>query len=121
MLLAIFNKQYHFHYFEMLPMQVQIVKGPLFNRIIKDPFKYYKRVMGFTFCLTTATNTTSIFFDKEKRTFLREHPEITAMALTTKSVYYGILWPAFYLTLVSSPRNALCLWSGVDDMQKALS
>jgi len=104
----------------MQPIQVQIVKGPLYKRILNHPFKYYSRMMGTTFCLVTATNAGSVFVDNDKKTFLKEHPEVTALALFTKSAYFGVLWPAFYFTAIMNPRNAFVLWSSMEDANKKL-
>jgi len=102
------------------PLQVQIVKGPLYKRILANPFKYYARMMGITFCTVSVTNVLSIPFDEERRKFTREHPEATAMSLFTKSAYFGILWPAFWFTVITSPRNAFVLWSSMEEAKNKL-
>jgi len=99
----------------MQPMPVQIIKAPFTQRLIRNPFKYYCRAGGMTFCGVFGLNTLSLFFDKEKRTMLREHPEFTVMGLAIKSSYYGILWPAAVFSLLFYPRNMLVFGSGFEN------
>ena len=91
------------------PIKVEIVKGPLWSRALKNPFRYYGRMMGFTFCTVFATNTFTTLLVPEGREAVSWHPEITTMALVTKSCYYGVLWPAFYFNLIFHPKNVLIL------------
>jgi hypothetical protein len=97
-----------------IPQLVKLVKDPLYKRIISHPFKYYSRMTGTTFCLVSITNGISIITDDQRRTYFQEHPDMMSMALLSKSAYYGVLWPAFYFTAVTSPRNAFVLLSSVN-------
>lgn len=98
----------------MQPLQVQIVKAPFTQRLIRNPFKYYCRAGGITFCSVFGINTLSVFVDKEKRAMLRDHPEFTVFGLGTKSSYYGILWPAAVFSVLFYPRNVLVFGSGFE-------
>ena len=91
-----------------------------FKKIINNPFKYYCKMMGLTFGFVFLTNTCTTLFDERKRSIIGQHPDLFAMSLATKSCYYGILWPGFYLTAIKYPKNAFILWSGVEEGLKDL-
>lgn len=97
-----------------IPRLVKIAKDPLYKRVLSHSFKYYNRMATTTFCLTSITNGISIFINNKKSASFKEHPDIVTIALLTKSVYYGLLWPSFYYTAVTSPRNAFVLFSGFE-------
>jgi hypothetical protein len=96
---------------------VKIIPDPLYQRFRKHPFKAYTWMAGTTFCLVAGTNAISLFTDVEKMEWAALHPEGTAMALFTKSTYFGFLWPAWYFIAVTSPRNAFVLWSSYDNVK----
>ena len=89
---------------------------PLHKRIIAHPFRYYGKMMGITFCLVSATNiSTSVLYPK-RLDALTVHPDAFAFCVLLKSTYYGLLWPAFYVTAITSPKNAFVLWSGIEEL-----
>jgi hypothetical protein len=98
----------------MQPVQVEIVRPPFYKRILSNPFRYYAKMMGMTFCLVTMTNIASVIFYENRRRALVEHPDIFSVSLFSKSVYYGFLWPSFYITALTNPRNAFVMWGGVE-------
>jgi hypothetical protein len=97
-----------------IPQLVKIVKDPLYKRILSHPFKYYTRMSGTTFCLVGITNTFSMFKKDTLKSSFKEHPEMMAMAILSKSAYYGVIWPAFYYTAITSPRNAFVILSSME-------
>jgi len=97
-----------------LPQLVKIVKDPLYKRIISHPFKYYARMTGTTFCLVSITNGISVMIDDQRRSGFYQHPDFVSMAILSKSAYYGLLWPAFYFTAITSPRNAFVILSSIN-------
>lgn len=99
----------------MQRIQVEIIKPALHKRILSSPFKYYGKMMGFTFCGVSVTNIFTALFDRDRRQALIEHPDIFSGSLFMKSTYYAILWPAFYITALTSPKNAFIMWGGVEN------
>jgi len=95
--------------------QVQIVKDPLWRRIIRNPFKFYCRAGGITFCAVAATNFATSLFDTERMDFLLMHPQLFFTGLLFKSTQFGLIWPSFYMTAVTNPRAAFILGGGIQD------
>ncbi|XWV26403.1 putative orfan [Tupanvirus soda lake] len=98
---------------------VRIVKDPIYKRIIRHPFKFYGRAAGFTFCLVGATNLTTTLFgigdsDGSKKKFFKEHPQLYFSTLATKSAFFSLIWPSFYVTAIQSPKEAFVLGGGID-------
>jgi len=101
-------------------IKVKIVQEPLFKRLISNPFKYYARMCGITFCLVGTSNflTTLCDFgnnnnDNSRRTFLFDHPQLYFIMLLSKSGYFSLLWPSFYITAIREPKNAFVLGAGL--------
>ena len=92
---------------------VRIVKDPFARRLIRHPFKFYGRAAGFTFCLVSVTNLCTSLFDGTRRQFLLEHPQLYFTGLVAKSSYFGVVWPAFYFTAATNPRDAFVLGGGI--------
>lgn len=99
--------------------QVKIIKDPFYRRLVGNPFKYYRRAGGMTFCLVAISNlfTTMVGMadsNNDRKKFLSEHPQMYFMSLLLKSTYFGLLWPAFYIEAIHKPKNAFVLGAGVD-------
>ncbi len=100
-------------------INIKIIKDPLFQRIIKHPFKYYSRAAGFTFCLTSLTNLTTTLLcindpKRQRKAYLINYPQAYFMSLLFKSAYFGILWPSFYFTAVQNPSDVFILGAGIE-------
>ncbi|VBB19066.1 hypothetical protein YASMINEVIRUS_1598 [Yasminevirus sp. GU-2018] len=90
-------------------------------KVSQNPFKYYCRAAGTTFCLTAITNTATAFFDEPRREFLGSHPQLFFGGILLKSAQFGLIFPAFYLTALRSPRQAFYLGGSIDEGIKAVS
>ena len=99
---------------------VKIIKDHLFKRVITRPFKYYGRAGGFTFGLVALTNLLTSIFDPDRRQFLFQYPQIYCMGLVSKSAYFGLLWPSFYITAVKYPKSAFIYGSGLEKAAEEL-
>jgi len=93
---------------------VKIVKDHLLKRIISRPFKYYMRGGGLTFAVVALTNFFTTWFDPDRRQFMAEHPQMYCMGLLSKSGYFGVLWPSFYMTAYQDPYSAFIYGGGVE-------
>ena len=88
-------------------IDVRLVKDPLHKRILARPFRYYARMGGATFCLVMATNFATTLANPERRAkHLVAHPQLFWWGLSTKSAFFAAVWPAWYLTALSAPRDA---------------
>ncbi|QKF94724.1 hypothetical protein QKU48_gp1266 [Fadolivirus algeromassiliense] len=105
----------------MQRIQVELLKPPFYKRVISNPFKYYAKMMGLTFCLVTASNIVTVPFFKDRREALVEHPDIFAVSLVSKSAYYGFLWPSFYITALTNPKNVFVMWGGIENSVKDIN
>lgn len=85
-----------------------------FMKFVTNPFRYYLRAAGFTFCLTSATNFVTSFTNSERFSLMTQHPHLFSNYLLMKSAYYGVNWPAFYLGGIRNPQNVLTT-SSIDD------
>jgi hypothetical protein len=74
----------------------------------------YTKMMTVTFLLVIATNFLSLEFNKDRSLMFMEHPEFGVISLFLKSVYFGILWPALYITALTNPHNAFVLWGSMN-------
>lgn len=84
----------------------------IFNKITMNPFNYYKKVAGFTFCTVALTNYLStIKSSSENNDLFSNNPGILTTSLFAKSAYYAVFWPFFYITAITKPRNAFILYS----------
>lgn len=77
----------------------------LFGQILKNPLRYYGRMGAFTFGVTFASNVATSLFNNEYRKNLYQHNEFMTFSILMKSCYFGILWPAFYINCLLSPKN----------------
>lgn len=89
-------------------------------KVLSNPFKYYRRAAGATFCLTALTNTGTALFDENRRTFLTTHPQIFFTGVLFKSAQFGLIFPAFYATALTSPRQAFYLGGSVEEGVKQI-
>ena len=88
----------------------------LFKNILRNPFRYNLKMMGVTFCIVSITNAVSLFFNKSNLEFAKQHSEVTAIAIVSKSAYYGMIWPAFYYGAIKNPSNVFGLWYGTGQL-----
>jgi hypothetical protein len=91
-----------------------------FQKIMQNPFRYYRRAFGFTFCLSAVTNTLTAVFDKQRRDFLVDHPQVFFTGVLFKSVQFGLIFPAFYATALTHPKQAFYLGGGIEDGLKQI-
>jgi hypothetical protein len=106
---------------------VRIMKDSLFKKIMCNPFKYYYRAGGWTFCLVAASNlfttlsgigrTVSDDDNMISSSFLTEHPQLCYMGILSKSVYFGLLWPTFYLAAMTNPKSAFVFGGSAEIMK----
>ncbi len=82
----------------------------------------YVKVASFTFGVVGATNLTTTVYREESRKKMVRHPEFYSIGILTKSLYFGFLWPAFYITAALRPKNAFLFGEGmkeaVDELNK---
>jgi hypothetical protein len=84
----------------------------LFQRIITQPFKYYFRAGGFTFGLVIVSNLITSFLDPNLHSIITNHPQIYFTGLMLKSLFFGFVWPAFYITAAIKPKSAFIYGGG---------
>lgn len=84
-------------------------------KVLSNPFKYYTRAAGATFCLTALTNTFTAFFDGDRRNFISSHPQIFFTGVLFKSAQFGLIFPAFYATALTNPRQAFFLGGSIEE------
>lgn len=87
---------------------------PLYKRVLSHPFRYYTRAAGFTFCLVSGTNLGTTLFDDGRRKFLHQFPQLYFFGLLYKSSFFGLVWPAFYITAVRDWREAFIYGGGLE-------
>ena len=95
---------------------VSLIIMNFFKRVITNPLRYYTRMSGITFCLvglgnlgTTLADYNGNHHEFSSKKLLAEEPQFYFGLLTLKSVYFGLIWPAFYLTALKNPNNAFIL------------
>lgn len=96
-------------------VKVKIIKDELWKRIVRNPFKYYARMCGFTFCFVSLSNIFTAFVDKDRFKLLKEHPQIFFTGLLFKSIQFGLIWPAYYITMISNPKAAFYIGAGIEE------
>ena len=99
---------------------VKILEKPFINRLLSNPFRYYRRAAGFTFCLVSLSNIATTLFDTERRNLLTEYPQVYFGGLLFKSSYFGFLWPSFYFTAIKDPRSAFVYAGGIEKAVKEI-
>ena len=97
------------------PLLIKLQKDPIVQRAISHPFKTYGRIGSITFGLTFVSNCISAILSKECREVMVESPGWISVTLLAKSAFYGILWPSFYIGLLTRPKNVLCLERTFDE------
>lgn len=99
------------------PMQIEIVDTtPMWKKIVKNPFRSYAKIGGFTFGLTLIGNFVTTLFDSQQRNMMLGHSQIFTATLLTKSLYFSVLWPSFYLTALVNPKSVFVLGHGVSNL-----
>lgn len=93
------------------------VKAPLYKRILSHPFKYYLRGSNITFGIVMTGNIIASLANygqtdewKPKKIMV-ENPQLYTIGLLTKCMYFGILWPSFYLTMLQDPKRVFVMWN----------
>ena len=106
------------------PTKVVIQKGSFLKNLFTNPFKYYRRAGGYTFCLTGLINIGTSLFDATNRKKMVDNPQFFTIGLVAKMSYFGILWPAFYGGLIfdKDRKDYVVMYRGInkviDETQK---
>lgn len=99
------------------PMQIEIVNTvPFWKKVMMRPFRSYARMGSLTFGLTFIGNFVTTLFDTQRRNFMTEHSQFYTTALLSKSCYFGVLWPSFYLTSLTNPKSVFIIGHGLEKL-----
>lgn len=91
-------------------------KYQFLKKILFNPFYYYWRMGGFTFSMVSFTNLSTTLLgignsSEYCRSLLKNNPDVYFAGLLAKSIYYGVIWPSFYITIFQKPNHAFILAS----------
>lgn len=89
-----------------------------YQKASERPFRTYFRIGGFTFGLTMVTNFITSLFDLDRLEVLTTHPDIFCFSLLTKSCYFGLIWPSFYIKALVKPGDVFFLYGGIEGLLK---
>jgi len=96
--------------------KIEVITQDDKKRWYQRPFRSYFRVGGATFGLCLGANTVTSLFDQNRRELVAAHPDIFAWSVLSKSCYFGLVWPSFYLKSILRPREAFYLFGGIENM-----
>lgn len=82
-------------------LNIKIIESEWYKR----PFRTYTRIGGGVFGVVLLGNLASTLYLDHKRTKAQTHPDLFALGLLGKSIWYGVVWPSFVITSLTSPRN----------------
>jgi hypothetical protein len=94
-------------------IKVVIQRPSLKDQIIAHPFRFYSKVGGVTFGLVATTNLATTMINPSRRDLMIQYPDVFAWSLLTKSCYFGVIWPSYYIKLLTKPRSVLLLGGSV--------
>ena len=80
----------------------------------KSLFKYYREIGGFTFGVVGISNFTTSMINKNRRDIFINNPQIATTALVLKSMWFGLLWPAFFIMALTKPDETFILGRGFE-------
>lgn len=84
----------------------------------------YAKVASFTFGLVGIANLSTTLYKEEQRQRFFKHPELYSVGILTKSIYFGALWPAFYINAFFTPKDAFLFRYNIeetmDELRKSL-
>lgn len=96
------------------PHLVEVVtqedKMSLGQYLIRRPFSSYFKIGSITFGFCLLTNFMTAVLDPERQLLMLDFPIFFTGSLFSKSCFYGLLWPAFYLKLLTKPNRAIFLY-----------
>ena len=95
-------------------LKIEIIDNQsMLQKIIRNPFKSYFKIGSFTFGLTFVSNFLTTVIYNDQLEFLKQNPQIFTTGVLTKSCYFGILWPSFYINTIKNPNDTMVLGNGI--------
>lgn len=92
---------------EKKPIKIELVEsGSFFRKVCRNPVRFYVRCGFVTFGICFASNFASGFMPENSQ-YMIEHPQLFTMGVLMKSIFFGTIWPAFYLTGFFNPKETL--------------
>lgn len=97
-----------------IPHKIEVITQEDKKSWYQRPFRSYFRMAGFTFGLCMGTNIITGFIDDDRREFLTTCPDLFMWAVFTKSCYFGIIWPSFYIKALVKPKDVFYLGGSIN-------
>lgn len=99
------------------PLNVRIIKDPIpmYKRLLYGTWRGYWKMGKITFGIVLLGNTFTSLIIEDRRNCLFENPIFTFGGILTKSLEFGLFWPAFYVKAVTKPDEMFILGRGIEN------
>jgi hypothetical protein len=93
-------------------------KKSWYKKAAERPFKTYFKIGGVTFGLCLVSNFITSLFDSDRREIMISHSDVFCISLLSKSCYFGLIWPSFYIKALAKPGEVFMLYGGLESLLK---